>query len=298
MNINNLDLNLLKAFDAVMHEGNLTTAGARLGLTQPAMSRAIQRLRSVYDDPLFVRSAHGMLPTEYAKELAAPVQNALRTLQSAVELAGNFVPAKSTRLFRIVMTDVASVFYLPDLLPRLQKVAPHLRIEAIQMPRDQYAEALESGAVELAIGQLPKKQNLYQQRLRSLEFVCVMRKNHPAVGRIISMAEFMDARHITITAPARMDEMVRHALGRRAVHRKVALAAPFYLTVPAVLSKTDLIAAMPDSVMTFAKAWNLKKVPLPFRVPSVSMGQFWHERSHHDAGHRWLRNIIAELAGK
>jgi DNA-binding transcriptional LysR family regulator len=226
------------------------------------------------------------------------VQNALRTLQSAVELAGNFVPAQSTRLFRIVMTDVASVFYLPDLLPRLQKAAPHLRIEAVQMPRDRYAEALESGDVELAIGQLPKKRNLYQQGLRKLEFVGVMRKNHPTIGRTMSMKEFMDAPHVTITSPARMDEMIRHALGRRAVHRKVALAAPFYLTVPAVLSKTDLIAAMPDSVMTFAKAWNLKMVPLPFKVPSVSMGQFWHERSHHDSGHRWLRNTIAALAGK
>jgi DNA-binding transcriptional LysR family regulator len=281
-----------------MHEGNLTTAGARLGLTQPAMSRAIQRLRTVYDDPLFVRTVRGMRPTEYAKALAAPVQNALRVLQSAVELADNFFPAKSTRTFRIVMTDVASVFYLPELMAHLEKAAPHLRIEAIQIPREHYAEALESGAVELALGQLPKKRNLYQQRLRDLEFVCVMRKNHPTIGRTISMRQFMDAQHVTITAPARTDEMVRHALGRRTVHRKVALAVPFYLTLPAVLSKTDMIAAMPETVRTFAKVWDLKTVPLPFKIPPVSMGQFWHERSHHDAGHRWLRNTLAELAGK
>lgn len=298
MNLNNIDLNLLKAFDAVMQEGNLTTAGARLGLTQPAMSRAIQRLRGVYGDPLFVRTVRGMRPTEYAIQLANPVQNALRALQSAVELPSDFVPATSTRTFPIVMTDVASVFYLPLLMPHLQKVAPHLRIETIQISRDRYAEALESGTAELALGQLPKKRNLYQQRLVNLEFVCVMRKNHPTIGRTMSMKQFLDAKHVTITPPTQTDEMVRHALGKRVVHRKVALAVPFYLTVPGVLSKTDMIATMPETVRTFAKQWNLKTVPLPFKVPSVSMGQFWHERSHHDAGHRWLRNTLSELVAK
>jgi DNA-binding transcriptional LysR family regulator len=298
VNINNFDLNLLKAFDAVMREGNLTAAGASLGLTQPAMSRAIQRLRVVYGDPLFVRTVRGMRPTEYAKELAGPVENALHALHGAIELSGSFVPATSTRTFRVVMTDVASVFYLPVLMPHLQNVAPNVRIESIQIPRESYAEALEFGAAELALGQLPKKRNLHQQKLRNSEFVCVMRKNHPTIGRTLSMSQFMDAHHVTITAPARADEMIRRALGKRAVRRKVALAVPFYLVVPPVLSKSDMIAAMPETVNAFAKEWNLKVLPLPFKVPAIPMGQFWHERSHHDAGHRWLRNTLAEVLAK
>lgn len=297
MNLNSFDLNLLKAFDALMRDGNMTVAGSNLGLTQPAMSRALQRLRVIYNDPLFVRTARGMRPTEYALELAQPVQIALAALRNAIELNDNFSPPTSTRTFRIVMTDVAAAFYLPPLIPQLKKIAPHVCIESMQVPRDSYMEALEVGTAELALGQLPKTRNMHRQKLRDSTFVCVMRKNHPTIRRSLSMQQFLDADHVAIIAPARADEIIRRALGKQASRRNIALSVPYYLVVPPILTKSDLIAVLPETITTFAKEWGLKTLPLPFKVSSIPMGQFWHERSHHDVGHRWLRNTIAEMVG-
>jgi DNA-binding transcriptional LysR family regulator len=284
------------AFDALMREQNMTMAGGSLGLTQPAMSRAIQRLRLIYDDPLFVRTARGMRPTEFAKLLAEPVGNALTASRKVIEFDENFVPATSSRAFRIAMTDVAATFYLPSLIPYLKQSAPHVTIQSIQVPREKYAEALEVGTAELAIGQLPRTKSLQKQRLVNSTFVCMMRKNHPRIGNTLSMKQFMEAQHITVTAPARADEMIRRGLGRRADQRHVALSVPYYLVVPSILSKCDLIAVLPQSVAGLALEWRLKVLPLPFTVPMIPMGQFWHPRSQHDPGHRWLRDTIARMA--
>ena len=297
MNINTFDLNLLRAFDAVMSEGSITAAAARLGMTQPAMSRTIHRLRQQYNDALFVRTSRGMRPTEYAQSLAEPVSNAIAAVRRALELQTAFDPAVSTRTFRLVMTDVGAVFYLPRLIPHLKRAAPGVTIHSLQMPREKYPEALEIGLAELALGQMPGTQrNLHTQHLCNDQLVCVARKHHPVIRDSLSMAQFMEAEHITIAAPSLTESVVRRALGKRAAKRRIALDLPHYLAVPMIVSACDMIAVMPRGAATaFASKWPLKLLPLPFRAPALQFSQFWHGRSHHDAGHQWLRGIVADL---
>jgi len=142
MNINTFDFNLLRVFDAVMREGNITGAGAQLGLTQSAMSHAVERLRQKFDDPLFVRTTRGMRPTAYAETLAGPVAEAIRAIKSTLEIEVNFNPATSVRNFNLLMTDIAELIFLPKLVPYLKEVAPGITIVSTQMERVQYRDAL------------------------------------------------------------------------------------------------------------------------------------------------------------
>jgi len=297
MNLNTFDLNLLLVFEALLREGNMTAAGVELGLTQPAMSRALQRLRVLYNDPLFVRTTRGMKPTALAQLMAQAVTDAIKAIQAALDLNHSFDPATSTRSFHLVMTDGAALFYLPRLFPHLKQAAPGVTIQILQMPRDQYREALEAGTADLALGQLPHLQSNYQQQhLFDDQLVCLVRKGHPDIGKTITMAQFMAAEHIILSAPSRTDELIKRALGKNAAQRRVALTLPYYLVVPATLSSCDLIAVVPRHVgLVFADTWNLRTLALPFKLPPMRLSQFWHARSHKDVGHQWLRRSIAQL---
>jgi DNA-binding transcriptional LysR family regulator len=232
--------------------------------------------------------------------LAGPIEGALEAVRSAIDLRAGFEPATSTRTFRIVMTEGAAAFYLPQIVPAFKQTAPGIDVVALQMSRERYREALELGTVELALGQIPNDIGmLHGQHLWDEELVCLLRRDHPTIGDSITMDQFMATEQITVSAPAQAETLVRKALGKRAARRRVALSLPYYMVVPMVLSKSDLIAVMPLTCCAlFLDEWGLKTLPLPFKVPPMHMGQIWHSRSHHDAGHAWLRSTIAEMFGE
>ena len=155
MNVADLDLNLLRVFDAVLHEGTVTAAAARLELTQPAVSNALARLRALLGDPLFVRTASGMEPTPFARGVAEPVRQALALLDSALAHGPGFDPASATRTFRFYMSDVGQVEFLPPLMERVQRVAPGVRLEAVAVDLEDIADALGRSAIDVAVGFLP-----------------------------------------------------------------------------------------------------------------------------------------------
>jgi DNA-binding transcriptional LysR family regulator len=297
MNINTFDFNLLRIFEAVMREGNMTVAGAQLGLTQSAMSHALQRLRQIFNDPLFVRTTRGMKPTAYARTLSGPVMEAIGAIKNALELDVRFDPATSARTFNLLMTDIAELIFFPRLIPYLKQVAPGVSIVSTQMERGHYRDVLELGPADLAIGQMPQMhKDFYQQHLFEEPLICLMRSAHPVIGLRLSMQQFMDAEHISVSAPALVEGLVKRALGKRAAKRKIALHIPHYAVVPMILAQSDLIAVVPEHVGTaFSRVEEFKALPLPFDVAPVQVSQFWHERSHHDPGHRWLRAVISEL---
>jgi DNA-binding transcriptional LysR family regulator len=297
MNLNTFDLNLLRAFEALIQEGSTTAAGKKLGLTQPAMSRSLHRLREAFGDPLFVRTQHGMRPTDYAKLLRVPIEDALNAASRAIDLRPFFDPPTSKRTFRIVTTEIGAAFYFRKLLPYLAHVAPSIEFVVKQMPREQYLEALERGLAELALGQLPEITSAFHtQHLYDLTLACLVRKQHPRIRNAITMEQFLAARHIEVVAPSGVDTLVRRALGKRASKLDVALAVPSYLAVPYILSECDMISVIPQALCdSYAKIWPVRAVALPFRTPPIRMGQCWHSRSHNDAAHRWLRDVVAEL---
>jgi DNA-binding transcriptional LysR family regulator len=296
MNINTFDLNLLRAFDALMSERNVSAAGARIGLSQPAMSHALSRMRNLCDDPLFVRTSQGMQPTPYAEDLAQPVRSALALLAAALEQSNKFDPATSDRKFKLVLTDIGQSVFLPPLIQEINARAPNVRVSVLQLAHDALAGAMESGAADLAIGGIPTPSDGYfQQRLVVDRYVCVMRRGHPLAGRTLTVDDYVQAAH-AVPAPTWYNANTRidRALAEARLVRRVQLEFPHFLVLPMVLRGTDLIATVARTLSdTLMSRDEFVTSELPFEVSPIEIRQFWHPRFHQDAGIRWLRNFFA-----
>lgn len=296
IDIRRLDLNLLKVFSAVMREGSVTAAGERLHLAQSTVSHSLARLRKVLKDPLFVRSTKGLQPTPLALTLRDPIDRALDVVQNALDQHQYFEPATSTRTFNVLMTDAGEMMFLPQLMARIRQEAPGVRIVVHQLPRQMYKEALESGTVDLALGGLPEGQtDLLQQLLYEEPFDGFARQGHPIL-RDPTLANYLSAHHLVVGKPAVAELHVQQALGPMAARRRVALELRQYLPAAFVLAQSDLVAVLPRTVAQFFESFaGLARFPPPFDVKPVVMRQFWHARSTHDHGCKWLRKQVADL---
>ncbi len=307
VNIQSIDLNLLVAFNALMQERNLTRAGALIGLSQPSMSHALARLRKICGDPLFVRVRTGMEPTPFAERIADPVRHGLDMLRSSVASAMTFDPATSDRTFKVLISDIGEVAYLPRLMSHLGNEAPGVNLRAIQLPRERYQEAFESGEVDLAIGFLPGAWTaFFQQRLFDDTYACLARTDHPRIRASLSLAQFSAESHVVVEPAGSAWEgmsiqtsttaLIEHHLLGLGVSRRIALRVPHFMAVTAVIEDTDLLVTLPSYALKFlARTHRVKTFPLPVDAPTFQVKQFWHERNHHDAGNRWLRGVVAKL---
>lgn len=293
VNLPNVDLNLLKIFVTIMNEKSITGAGTRLGLTQSATSNALNRLRAHCQDPLFVRTSNGMEPTPFAAELFEPVSAALETIRQTFEQRTTFDPATSTRTFRIIQNNFGELQLLPSLVERLQSRAPHVRIVSLTIVREQYREALEDSTADLGVGRLPPGQ-FVQRHLYEDSLVCLMRREHPI--DVLTIERFLSTPQLAFSETFQSELLVRRALLKKASERAIVMKVSSTAAVADVLVRSDLIAAVP--ARWFKGLHNrdaFRAVPLPFETERIHSHAFWHERNHHDPGHRWLRNQIAEL---
>ena len=295
MNVQDADLNLLRVFDAVLYERGVTPAAARLGLTQPAVSNALARLRAMFGDALFVRTAAGMDPTPFARELAEPVRQALALLESALAHGPGFDPASSTRAFRFYMSDLGQVEFLPPLVERVQNAAPGVRLEAVAADLEHIADALGAGALDLAIGFLPALGPPVQRRpLFRDPYLCLMRAGHPA--KRLTKKNFLAASHVLVTYRGGGHRVIEEALERAGVARRIALRVPHFTVVPMVLERTDLILTLPARVArVYERQGKFKCLPPPVPMPPAEVAVHWHERFEADPGNRWLREQVVEL---
>lgn len=296
IDIRRLDLNLLKVFSAVMTEGSVTAAGERLHLAQSTVSHSLARLRKVLKDPLFVRSTRGLQPTPLALALREPIDRALDVVQNALDQHQHFDPATSARTFNLLMTDAGEMMFLPRLMARLRQAAPRIRVAVHQLPRQMYKEALESGTVDLALGRLPEGQtDLLQQFLYEEPFDGFARQGHPILKNP-TLDNYLSADHLVVGKPAVAEIHVQKALGPMAARRRIALEIRQYLPAAFVLAQTDLVAVLPHTVTQFFESFaRLARFPPPCDVEPVVMRQFWHARSTHDHGCKWLRTQVADL---
>lgn len=297
VNVQELDLNLLRVLDAVLHERGVTAAAARLGLTQPAVSNALARLRRVFGDPLFVRSAAGMDATPFARELAEPVRQALALLESALAHGPGFDPATSTRAFRFYMSDLGQVEFLPPLVERVQRNAAGVRLEAVAADLEHISDALGSGALDLAVGFLPALGPPVERRALFRDpYVCLMRAGHPATEGRFTRKKFLEASHVLVTYRGGGHRVIEEALERAGVARRIALRVPHFTVVPMVLERTDLVLTLPARVArVYERSGGFKSVPPPVPMPAAEVAVHWHERFAADPGNRWLREQIIEL---
>lgn len=296
--LDQLDLNLLRLFEAVMREGSITRAATALGLSQPAASNALKRLRAYCGDPLFVRTTQGLKPTPMASAILPTVTQTLTSLQGALDEYRHFEPARSTRKFNLLMLDVGELMYMPRLMAHLQPIAPGIRITCRQIERDRYAQALATGEADMALGQVPAGQpELVHQRLSDEPVICLVGRGHPAAeaGRI-TRQQFLDTPQVAIRSEITMEARILEALGPDAAQRRVVLEVHHFMAMPLVLAQYPLIAVIPKAVAdTFEPFLHLRSFPMPYPLEPVYVSQFWHRRSQHDAGHRWLRGVIAQL---
>src|SRR5947208_3898386 len=294
VNIQDVDLNLLRVFDAVLRERAVTAAAARLGLTQPAVSNALARLRAVFGDALVVRTPAGMEPTPFARGVAEPVRQALALLESALSHGPGFDPASSTRAFRFYMSDLGQVEFLPPLVERVQREAPGVRLEAVALEVDDIADALTTGALDLAVGFLPALGPPVRRRALFRDpYLCLMRAEHPI--QTLTKKKFGEASHALVSYRGG-HRVIEEALERAGLARKIALRVPHFTVVPMVLERTDLILTLPARVAhVFERRGKLKALPPPVAIPPAEVAVHWHERFEGDQGNRWLREQVIEL---
>ena len=297
MNARDVDLNLLRVFDAVLREHGVTPAAAGLGLTQPAVSNALARLRALFGDPLFVRTPAGMDATPFARELAEPVRQALALIDAALAHGPGFDPASATRAFRFYMSDLGQIEFLPPLIERVQRAAPGVRLEAVALEVDDIADALATGALDLAVGFLPGLGPPVRRRALFRDpYLCLMRAEHPI--KALTRRKFQEASHALVTYRGG-HRVVEEALERAGLARRIALRLPHFTVVPMVLERTDLLCTLPARVArVFEQRGGLKSLAPPVPIPTADVAVHWHERFEADPGNRWLREQVTELFGQ
>lgn len=299
MRLHELDLNLLFALDALLDEGSVTKAARRVGITQPAMSNALKRLRVALGDEVLVRAGSSMVPTPRAVELAGPVREALGTLQRALDSDSPFDPASATRTFRIASTDYAELVLLPGLVQLLRGRAPSVDLFVQPLEGDIPRSELEAGDLELAVGVFPDPPAGHvQQALFRDRFVCVVREGHPRVPRGgLDLDTYCKLDHILISPRVGGPGVVDHFLAREGRARRIALRVPHFLVAPLVVAKSDMVLTLASRVACqMAPVLGLRILQPPLELPTFTVRQIWHGRFRHDPAHRFLRSQVAEVA--
>jgi DNA-binding transcriptional LysR family regulator len=299
MELHELDLNLLVVFNQLLVERRVSKVAENLGISQPAVSNSLAKLRKLFGDELFLRTPKGMEPTPFADQLAESVSYALAMIHSGVNQRTTFEPATARRAFTIGMTDIGEIYFLPALIERLRTEAPGITLSTVRNAAVNLRDELESGKVDLGVGLLPQlKAGFFQRRLFTQSYVCLMRHGHRLDKRKISLAEFSAAEHLVVISAGTGHGKVDELLQRSGVERSVRLTVPHYVSVGHILRGSDLIATVPERLANrLIEPFGLAKVPHPAKLPDVAINVFWHAKYHRSPANRWLRGVVFELFG-
>lgn len=302
-----LDLNLLRVFDAVMTEQNLTRAASHLAMTQPAVSNALRRLRDTLNDELLIRTAHGMKPTPRAEELWPAVRLALSTLENAFT-PGNVDLSQTQATFRLAMADATASLLLPALMRAIRRDAPKLNVRMLPLTTRDPRPMLLHNDTDLAIGSFPgivtqltanqdAASSLRHQHLYSGEYVCVMRKDHPLAQMELTLDNYCAADHALVSLSGRASGMADEILSNMGRERRIALTVNQFFTAGRVVAKSDLICTMPAHLIAPSGLSDaLVAKELPFTLPPVRVDMLWHERDTRNPAHQWLRDTLVSIA--
>lgn len=292
----NLDVTLLELFDCIGRTRNLTLAGQEMGMSQPAVSRALSRLREMYGDPLFTRQPRGVSPTPFAETLAPAVVAALASLRLTFQRP-TFDIGKEERTFRIAMADIGERLFLPRLMQRVAQIAPHVVLEAVSSQSD-LEEGLRSGQIDLAVGffgALGKQ--FHQHRLFRERFVYVAKKGHPQIHQQLRREQLRDIPHV-VAGPQGMEHAsaVQRVLASARVKARVALRVHSFLCMGPIIATTDMIGVIPSNLAAeVGTHLPLQLLAAPVQFPGFDVTLVWHQRYHMDPGNRWMRDVFKEL---
>jgi DNA-binding transcriptional LysR family regulator len=297
VNIAGLNLNLLPVLDALLAERSVSRAGARLGLSQPAVSNALAQLRALFGDPLLVRKGNAMVPTERALALTGPLRAALSSLEQELAPPAPFDPARADRGFTILTNDFVAFAMLPPLLARLDREAPGVRLQVRAWQLHTIPPDLARGEADLALGFYAGPPAGHQaEPLFPDRFAFVARKGHPLVRGRITLATYTRLRHVLVSHEPNARGVVDDALAQRGLSRTIALRLAHFLLVPPVVASTDYVAALSEVVARpAARTLGLQVLPMPLPVNGATVQMLWHERTGGSAAHAWLRRVVGEV---
>lgn len=290
------DLNLLVVLRALLRERQVTRAAARVGLSQSATSHALSRLRELYGDPLLVRRGSALELTPRAEGLLPALERGLGELQSALAAEPVFEPKTARRTFTIGTADYAQAVMMGPLLRTLTAEAPHVDLATITFPQPE--TLIETGAIDLGLvvsGTEPR--SLSSQHLFDDGFVCLVRRDHPRVGKRLSLERYLELRHVLVAPSGTPGSVIDTELARRGHARRVALRVSNFLLAPIVVCESDFINTMPERLARqVARTYPLRLLRAPVPVPKFGLSMLWHPRLDHDPAQRWLRSLFVRVS--
>ena len=299
MDIRAVDLNLLKAFDALMTERAVTRAAGRIGLSQPAMSHALSRLRVLFSDDLFVRTPTSMEPTARAREIAILVSAAIEHIEAALNLAAGFDPARSTGIFTSGMAEYAEVALVGRLAASFAREAGRATLRLTPLTGAEAAEQLDRGAVDVAVAHVASlPAHIESQVLMRDPFVVIARRGHPAAARPWSLETYAAEGHVLVSPRGATSGALDRILVDFGLKRRVALLVATYLAVPAALAASDLVATVPRrTARQIAVTAEIEIMPLPIDF-SATVSMAWHRRSASEPAQIWFRRLLVDAAAE
>jgi DNA-binding transcriptional LysR family regulator len=294
-----LDLNLLRLFAEVHRLGSVSRAAEALGLTQPAASQGLARLRHQLKDPLFVRAPGGVKPTARANELAGTVRDTLQALGQAIDASVHFDPRSSRRLFRLHMSDIGEARFLPHLMAMLTREAPGVRLATLPLPPGHIGDALDNGEIDFAFGFLPQVKQTRQQVLLKDRYAVMLRDGHPALvamqeasTRAARQRVLQGLGFVAVRSHADTLRILQH----EGLEERLRLTTQNFMVLPTIVRETDLGAIMPQSIgQGLSREWGCTVVDPGFDRSEMTVSLHWSHRFEAEAGHRWFREQVTGL---
>lgn len=299
MNLQALDLNLLKVFEALAEERSATKAGDRIGLTQSSVSNALNRLRQVFEDDLFVRTPQGMMPTPLAEQLERPIRTALTQLRDALANPADFDPASANGAIRISTYDFLVTPLAKKLVRAVTQSAPKVDLRFIPLDKETLYGDLDADRIDLAIGaffaEIPKRH--FSREFVRDRFLCIARDGHPAFAQGLTIEDYVAYPHILVSAKLDNRHAIDRALADHGLERRVSLRVGHLQSVPTMLAETDYLATISMSAGPGLTALgNCVTTPLPFDVPDWPLTMVWSRRSETDPLQAWARAQLLAAA--
>ncbi len=297
MNLSDKDLNLFVVFDVIYTERNLTKSGEVLGITQPAVSNALSRLRENFNDELFVRTSKGMVPTPVAENMVNDIRQALDLIRSSISESKSFNPKTANATFRISIGDTSEYRLLPQLIKNISNSAPGVDVESYLTPRTETPKELAAGNIDFAIDPpIHSDPNLRNKKIYQDDYVLVVNKKHPiAKKKKISLEDYLSLSHIHISKRASGLGHVDTTLNRLGLARRIALKAQHFLVAPYIIDQSDLAMT---TIKSFSRGRELKVFQLPFKINPLVLHLYWHVNKDMDPANKWMRELILKTYGK
>ena len=293
------DLNLLPVLVRIHDHGSVSAAATHLGMSQSAVSAALAKLRLKYGDPLFHRVGHGMQPTARMRALIDPLREGLLRVDGTFSSEQEFNAKTTEQTFTFAMSDLGEMVFMPKILHRIRQLAPRSCVRSVAASAAQIERGLETGEIDLAVGYFPdlREKSFMEKHLFYHHFVCLLRANHPITASTLTLAQFLSLEHAVVYGAGRTYEIFERFLRSKKIQRRVALETPHFMSIPFVISQSDLIVTVPHAIGMFVKGvhMNIRIAQPPVRTPRIDLKIHWHRNFQRDAKNKWLRERVADL---